>query len=121
MFSQNKEALHTTKGNLVTADIWLRDWVETWHLMETINKGLKLSKTEVVKIVHHAFKPQGDTVVWILSESHCALHTYPEQVYFSIDVYTCGFTAEPDNLINHVIETYPTKKVHTHKLERGYY
>ena len=49
----------------------------------------KLSVT-VRKIIREAFVPQGVSVVAILSESHCAVHTWPEKRFATVDIFTCG-------------------------------
>ena len=46
------------------------------------------------KVVSYGFEPQGVTCVAILSESHLAIHTYPEARHASIDLYTCEDVAE---------------------------
>ncbi len=38
---------------------------------------------------HHKFEPQGITVLYMLSESHISIHTFPEQYYLAFDIYTC--------------------------------
>ncbi len=38
----------------------------------------------------HAFSPQGVSGTVVISESHLSIHTWPENGYVSIDVYTCG-------------------------------
>lgn len=38
---------------------------------------------------HHIFEPQGFTAIYLLSESHISIHTYPENNYAAIDIYTC--------------------------------
>ena len=38
----------------------------------------------------HAFEGGGVTGVIMLSESHIALHTYPEFGFVAIDVFSCG-------------------------------
>ncbi len=38
----------------------------------------------------HEFYPQGLTAYVILSESHAAIHTFPEIETVYIDVFTCG-------------------------------
>lgn len=43
----------------------------------------------------HEFEPQGFTAVYLLSESHISIHTYPENNYAAIDIYTCR--QYPDN------------------------
>jgi S-adenosylmethionine decarboxylase proenzyme len=37
----------------------------------------------------HVFEPQGFTAIYLLSESHISIHTFPEKKYASIDIYTC--------------------------------
>lgn len=42
-----------------------------------------LNKTE------HVFEPEGLTILYLLSESHISVHTFPEKKYIAIDLYTC--------------------------------
>jgi S-adenosylmethionine decarboxylase len=42
-----------------------------------------LSKTQ------HKFEPQGLTILYMLSESHISIHTFPEKQYLAFDIYTC--------------------------------
>jgi S-adenosylmethionine decarboxylase len=37
----------------------------------------------------HIFEPQGFTALYLLSESHISIHTFPEENYAAIDIYTC--------------------------------
>ena len=37
----------------------------------------------------YKFEPQGITVLYMLSESHISIHTFPEQRYLALDIYTC--------------------------------
>ena len=38
---------------------------------------------------YHAFDPIGCTIIYLLSESHISLHTFPEKKYIAFDIYTC--------------------------------
>ena len=38
----------------------------------------------------HQFEPHGVTAVALLSESHLSIHTWPEEGYAAVDLYTCG-------------------------------
>ncbi len=38
----------------------------------------------------HRFQPQGVSGVVIISESHLAIHTWPELGYAAVDIFTCG-------------------------------
>ena len=39
--------------------------------------------------LEHAFLPQGLSIVYMLSESHISIHTFPEKKYLALDIYTC--------------------------------
>jgi S-adenosylmethionine decarboxylase proenzyme len=42
-------------------------------------------------VVHHFENPVGAvTALYLLGESHLALHTFPENNHISMDCYTCG-------------------------------
>ena len=39
--------------------------------------------------VDHEFHPQGCSFIFLLSESHLSLHTFPEKNHLAFDLYTC--------------------------------
>jgi S-adenosylmethionine decarboxylase len=43
----------------------------------------------------HRFEPHGVTVVVMVSESHLAIHTWPEHGYAGVDYFTCGDRVDP--------------------------
>ena len=38
----------------------------------------------------HKFQPHGVTMLYLLSESHLSIHTWPEYRYLAFDLYSCG-------------------------------
>jgi S-adenosylmethionine decarboxylase len=50
------------------------------------------------------FEPQGCSVNITLSESHVAVHTFPECNYASFDAYTCGLLADPYDILQYVLD-----------------
>ena len=58
-------------------------------LKSIIIDGLKKDNFKILKEVDYKFSPQGYTLTVLLSESHVAIHTYPEHgsVYFGL--YSC--------------------------------
>ena len=56
------------------------------HMMDEICKKYDY---HVLHRAHHCFTPQGITILYLLSESHFSIHTYPEHGYVAIDLYTC--------------------------------
>lgn len=39
--------------------------------------------------IEHEFEPQGLSLIYMLSESHVSVHTFPEKCYLAMDIYTC--------------------------------
>lgn len=39
--------------------------------------------------LEHTFEPEGFSLVFLLSESHLSVHTFPERRFLSFDLYTC--------------------------------
>ncbi len=67
------------------------DFVE--NLGKAIVDGLKLT---VVKKIDNKFEPIGRTLIYILSESHLAIHTWPEYNTLHIDLVSCKDTTASD-------------------------
>jgi S-adenosylmethionine decarboxylase len=44
---------------------------------------------KILSEMEHTFYPQGFTVMFLLSESHISIHTFPEKNYLAFDIYTC--------------------------------
>lgn len=63
------------KDKIPDIDLLIKDLVTYWKL-------------NVVHRYDHHFWPW-DTIVLVLSESHCVIHTYPEYRYINIDIYAC--------------------------------
>ncbi|MCX7756946.1 MAG: adenosylmethionine decarboxylase [candidate division WOR-3 bacterium] len=59
-------------------------------LKECVLKVLKEAGVKVRRIFSEEFTPYGVTLFIVLEQSHCILHTYPEEGLLSVDVYTCG-------------------------------
>jgi S-adenosylmethionine/arginine decarboxylase-like enzyme len=53
------------------------------------NKLVKLLELTIVKEVIHKFQPSGITLVYILSQSHLAIHTWPEYKTIHVDLVSC--------------------------------
>lgn len=43
----------------------------------------------ILEKIYHEFIPQGCSIIFLLSESHISLHSFPERNHISIDLYTC--------------------------------
>ena len=51
---------------------------------EIINSGF-----HILSMCEHYFEPQGYTGLWLLSESHFAIHSFPEEDKIYIELTSC--------------------------------
>ena len=65
-------------------------------LQKLMESALQMSKATILRIIGEKFQPQGVTLLALLAESHCSIHTWPEIGYAAIDLYTCGDTTNSD-------------------------
>jgi S-adenosylmethionine decarboxylase proenzyme len=93
--------------------------IQNWTLLNDINR-LKQFMDEicdkynftVINRAQHEFSPHGFTIVYLLSESHISVHTYPEHRYVAMDLYTCRDYQNNDvyyDIYRHIITTFEAK------------
>ena len=97
--------------------------------MEILNSIAKIEKlmvnaaleagAEVREVVFHKFSPQGVSGVVVISESHLAIHTWPEYGYAAIDVFTCGFSVDPWACCNYLKYHMDADKMTAAEFKRG--
>lgn len=44
----------------------------------------------ILSFIDHHFEPDGYTALWLLSESHLAIHTFPERAVTYIEISSCN-------------------------------
>jgi len=64
----------------------LNDITELKCLMREI---CKINDFNILNEIDHPFVPIGCSILFLLSESHISIHTFPEKKHISFDIYTC--------------------------------
>jgi S-adenosylmethionine decarboxylase len=59
-------------------------------LKKILREIAKVCKLTVLRTSTHQFEPYGVTSLFLLSESHLSIHTWPEHGKFAMDVYSCN-------------------------------
>ena len=60
------------------------------RLRQAMQESIELSGATILSSSDYLFPPNGLTMVWLLSESHASIHTYPEHGACFVDLFTCG-------------------------------
>lgn len=70
-----------------------RTWVkgtDSEKLKYATEKLISDAGFTILNFVEHYFEPQGYTAIWLLAESHCALHTFPEENKSYLELSSCN-------------------------------
>jgi len=89
------------------------------QLRETFKKGIQQSGATLLQECSHSFSEEACTMVFLLSESHCSLHTYPEHGAVFIDLFTCGSSCDYKNFETVVKEYLQPTQVVSSVVDRG--
>ncbi|MBT9168228.1 MAG: S-adenosylmethionine decarboxylase proenzyme [Syntrophomonadaceae bacterium] len=74
---------------------------------------------EIREVAFHKFSPQGVSGVVVISESHLAIHTWPELGYAAVDVFTCGDKVDPWVSTNYLKEHFAADRLSAQEITRG--
>jgi spermidine synthase len=77
-----------------------------------LRQSIEASNTELISLSSHRFDPIGVTSIAVVSESHVAIHTYPEARHASIDIYTCSRGPASATILNYLkdkLEPFTTR------------
>lgn len=88
-------------------------------IVRIIEQGIAQSGATLIKTVYCQFQPYGFTVISILKESHVSVHTYPERGSAFIDAFTCGDIAQPQLIVQNIIEYFNPKSSKIQTIIRG--
>lgn len=77
-------------------------------LVAVVRRAIEEGGATLLRHITHRFKPQGFTALFLLSESHVSIHTWPESGEFVVDVYTCG-EMDPEKILDRILEDIPSE------------
>ena len=81
-------------------------------------KAAKESNMTIKGDFFFRFSPEGVSGTVIVAESHLSIHTWPNEGYAAIDVYTCG-NSQPEKAVDYILKELKAKKAHITEIKRG--
>ncbi len=87
-------------------------------LLGALKEAIALSGATILKSSEHTFEGGGLTAVFLLSESHASIHTYPEHHACFVDMFTCGTTCRVEEFDRHMRQYLQSKQVSARVLTR---
>lgn len=77
------------KAKIYNYSTWINE-TEPQKLRNKFSDLLYESKFDVLNFTEHYFEPEGYTALWLLGESHFAIHTFPEENQTYIELSSCN-------------------------------
>jgi S-adenosylmethionine decarboxylase proenzyme len=108
----------TILQNINTSTLYIfNDFIE--HILKTANVHLLSKNIHFFDFNHENKKIDGAfTALYLLSESHLSIHTWPEKNYIAIDIFTCG-NCDVEYIAQRFIDYFEPKNKKLTLLERG--
>lgn len=78
------------KAEIYNISAWIKS-VDELVIKIYFDKLLEKSGFTILNYQSHQFNPVGYTGLWLLSESHFALHTFPEEQKSYIELSSCNY------------------------------
>lgn len=86
---------------------WVVDDTHPDKLRVIYKKALEVAGFKILDICDHHFEPQGYTILYLLAESHFAIHTFPEAGTYYIELSSCV-----ENQFNKFLNAYSNGQIH---------
>lgn len=130
---KNQVAVQTTKqipkviGKHVYANLYDIDSgliANLDRLTTVVIKAAQVGNMHILELVTKKFSSLngvegGVSVIALIEESHIALHTWPESMYATVDIYTCGAKSNAELALKYVIDELKPKSCKIGKADRG--
>lgn len=89
------------------------------YINNVLEHAAQAAHSTLLNLRTHTFQPFGVTGLALLAESHISIHTWPENGYAAIDVFTCGEHTLPEDACKFMIEKLGARDYTLSTLDRG--
>lgn len=93
--------------------------VDREFIENLINELTELLESNLISIHSHEFDSLGLSVVGIISASHIAIHTWPENQFVAIDIFSCKSLFQVNKIIFALKKRFGTEEVTCVEFSRG--
>ena len=89
-------------------------------LRPVLERAVEVSGATPIRYAFHQFDPWGASGIVLIAESHISFHTWPEEGYLGMDVFTCGREMDPEAAIEAVSSAVRASETRVRCVERGF-
>lgn len=103
-------------------DVWLAEpeiLERTEPLEAILVEAARRSHAVILHCHFHQFDPHGVTGIVLIAQSHLSIHTWSEDSYAAIDIFSCGGGMDPDAALKYLREQLRPVREKITDLARG--
>jgi S-adenosylmethionine decarboxylase len=87
-------------------------------MVEAAKQAIEYSNSTLIKYIDHKFVPQGYTLLMVLADSSLILHSWPEEQYICVEIFTCTEKSNPIKGLKYLRGKFKPEKFEIHNIER---
>jgi S-adenosylmethionine decarboxylase len=106
-------------GSFINCKYGLNGDLSIPFIKEGLKTAIILSGANILNSIEHTFENGGFTIVFLLSESHASIHSYPEHNSFFVDFFTCGNSVSNNIFHKTMIKIFNPEIVNKQIIERN--
>jgi S-adenosylmethionine decarboxylase proenzyme len=121
-FDEKKTKELPTVGYQIIAELYgveTKFLVNSNHLKTLVQEGLTKCELHTEEIFVKEYSPYGLSIIVILVESHCHVHTWPEHDYLSLDLFVCEASEKAEKFFRFLLNTINPVDYHKFQFYRG--
>jgi S-adenosylmethionine decarboxylase len=88
-------------------------------LVTALERVAAAAGLQVMGRLFHDFQPAGATAALLLSESHLTAHTWPEEEYVAVDLFTCSPTTDAATVKEALRAAFAPREIAMREVRRG--
>lgn len=104
-------------GELYGVDPQILSYVD--NIEPIIRKISQDCKFKVLTSSFHQFQPHGVTGFLLLAESHLSIHTWPEEEFLAVDIFSCGSEEQALLAFEMLVKELAPVEVEKRVIDRG--
>lgn len=110
--------LNQVIGDYYDCNLELNQFSNENFMLKSVNAALERVNTTVLQTNFHKFEPHGLTILMVLADSSLTLHTWPEERFITVEIFTCSERSRPILGLEYLKKIFHAKNFKIHKISR---
>ena len=79
------------KAQIFNRSVWVNNG-NGRAVAQCVDFSLQIANFNIIESIDYDFPTKGYTKLWLLAESHCAIHSFPEEEKTYLEISSCSLS-----------------------------